>query len=220
MLHSKEHLVPGTERPAEAEDPSKKSVTDTAYLESLVLFDTINPAGETTGTTQYTYVLEFLKGQLAHELERLHDMWKLEQAAGTADDEVARKQEKWLGESGFRFRGFATAGGYGDSFSALDGQVKAWLASHAPVLGGRKSCVFKALSDNFKVTPAGTDHMHMIGGAAGKGGTLEHENLRSALDALPKPASGGRQDCEPSPAKPLPKPAAKPATKRREAVVR
>jgi hypothetical protein len=214
MLHSKEHLVPGTDRPAELEDPSKRSVTDTAFLEGLVLFDTINPAGQTSTTTQYTHVLSFLKSQLEHDLSELHLKWKLAQNDGTPDAEVARSQEKWLVEAGFRFRGFATAGGYGTSFNALKGEVTAWFNRNAAALGGPKSCVYQALFANYTIAPAGADHMHMIGGTVGKDGTREHENLRAALDELPKPKLKEREGCDPIPAKPLPKAAlAKPKTR-------
>jgi hypothetical protein len=225
MMHSadpkaraKEQLIPDAGQPVAAPPGSAKSVTDTAYVEGVVVFDTINPAGETTSTNQFNYLVAYLKQQLERELAQLHAMWTAEEKTSTPE-KIARKQEAWLAGSGFRFRAFATPGGYATSFEGVTNVLNAWFKGKAALLGGPKSCVYQALFDNYKVAPAGTTgptaHVQMLGGQV-ETGTREHQNLKASLDALPNPRASLRTDCDPIPAKPAPPKAPKAPAKPRK----
>jgi hypothetical protein len=214
-----EHLIPDAGKPGAVPPGSPKSVTDTAYVEGVVVFDTINPAGETTATNQYNYLVAYVTQQLNRELGELHQQWTDAQASSTSDADVAKKQEAWLASSGFRFRAFATggSGGYGKSFNAVKGQIDGWFRAKQSVLGGKKSSVYQAFYDNYQVAAAGTTgatgHISMLGGQVEKG-TRQHENLKSALNSLPKPGttpgSGDPIPAKPPPPKPVKAPARTP----------
>jgi hypothetical protein len=161
-------------------DPTKPSqLPARTRLEGVVSFDTIN------GPDQYDSHRAFLLHQLDLDLA---GAVAADAANGGAAGDAAARQEAWIDANGFRFRSVYSAGyaaWYDDPKDAkgakagLKQAFEDWIASHT-----LPAPVESALRRNYTFTPAGVEHMEMIGGVAGKGGR-QHENLRDALRGMP-----------------------------------
>jgi hypothetical protein len=110
-------------------------------------------------------IASFLTARLDSELAQLHGIWTAKTGSATPDA-IAAEQVAWLQQSGFRFRGFSSAGYaqiYKNVFKPL---LAAWFTGHAEQLGGAGSSVFLMLSANYldqAAVPAGPKHEPVVG---------------------------------------------------------
>jgi hypothetical protein len=163
---------------AHDKDPKKKSLLpDRPKLEAFISFDTIN------GPDQYRSHKEFI----VEQLER--DLTAATAAAGgaTGPDGVAAAA-KDLDANGFRFRSVYTTGyqHWYDSPKDATGEkhglkqvFETWLATKK--LPPELEAAFRR---NYTFTPAGVEHMEMIGGVKDSGGR-HAEHLKDALASIP-----------------------------------
>jgi hypothetical protein len=169
-------------------------------VKGLFLFDAIHDGGQ-------GMVWKFLQSRLKEELARLHDIWTLKNASATPE-QIADEQIAWLQQSGFRFRGFASAKSYAPFYKrTIVKLLNTWFGEHELELGTAKSRVYKMLASNYlehAADPAGTEHEQILGGTV-SGGKREHENLLEALRQLPGGAVPDLSKLDRAPAKPLPK---------------
>lgn len=171
-----------------------------ASVHGLFLFDAMHGSGP-------NMVWKFLKSRLDDELAHLHDIWALRNAA-SKPEAIADEQTDWLRQSGFRFRGFASAKSYAGFYnSTLVPLLKKWFSDHEAQLGGTSSRVYQMLSSNYvehAADAAGTEHEQILGGID-SGGKREHENLLTALKQLHGAAVPDLKAFSRTPAQPPPK---------------
>ena len=127
-------------------------------IAGLFLFDALHGWGPGE-------VAKFLTARLDSELAHLHGIWTAKNGSAAADA-ISDEQVAWLRQSGFRFRGFASAK-YAQIYKELKPLLAAWFDGHAAQLGGAGSCVLRMLSANYleqAAVPAGPKHEPVVGG--------------------------------------------------------
>ena len=151
------------------------SLLPTSDFEGLFLFDAIygnykKPPGPKNWLGP---VWDLLQQRLEHDLSQL-----------LADPS---KQESYLSDKGFRFRGIYTErGGCKENYEHLrDPLLEGWFGTAA--VKALPPTVQQSWRANYQVQPSGKGVVHNV--MIGKQGGADQENLLKAIEMLPKPAA-------------------------------